>query len=104
MSQPIYAIYNVFDFKAHIERMKAIHPDWSDRQLRNVYYWQNGARRKLFEKIKEFLHKHKGFHVTACPEAMGVDVTKTMAAVGINLEWPPENVAHQIALAGKVKR
>jgi len=38
------------------------------------------------------------------PEAMGVNVTETMKRVGIELEWPPVNVAYQIALAGIFKK
>jgi hypothetical protein len=33
---------------------------------------------------------------------MGVNVTATMDNAGIMLEWPPKNVAYQIALAGKL--
>lgn len=34
------------------------------------------------------------------PEACGVDVTATMKLIGIDLEWPPVNVAYQVALVG----
>ena len=33
------------------------------------------------------------------PEAMGIEVTKTMAGIGIEL-WPIVNTTYQIALAG----
>jgi len=36
------------------------------------------------------------------PEAYGVNVTATMAAVGIKLQWPPRDKTYQIALAGLI--
>lgn len=101
MSKPIYAIYNVFNLGEHVEKMWAKHPGWTDRQLRCVLYWQGTARKRLREKIGEFMLAHPEVDIVeTCPEAMGVNVTATMAAVGIELEWPPVNVAYQIALAG----
>jgi hypothetical protein len=29
-----------------------------------------------------------------------VNITETMESVGIVLEWPPENLTYQVALAG----
>jgi hypothetical protein len=53
----------------------------------------------------QFYVKFRGqnYKVTACPEAMGVVVTETMANVGIKLEWPPKTVTYQVALAGKLR-
>jgi len=33
-----------------------------------------------------------------------VDVTATMASLGIKLEWPPVKVAYQVALVGTPKQ
>ncbi|KUO63623.1 MAG: hypothetical protein APF84_17375 [Gracilibacter sp. BRH_c7a] len=54
----------------------------------------------LKQHIVSFLKENKGYRVEACPEAMGVNITETMACAGVFLEWPPENVTYQIALAG----
>lgn len=99
-SDPIYAIYNVFDFGAHVEKMRAKHPDWSQRQLECCLYWQGTARKQLRAEIRTFLGNHSYARVVMCPEAQGVDVTATMKEVGIELEWPPKTVAYQIVLAG----
>jgi predicted metal-binding protein len=48
-------------------------------------------------------HKKYGYNFETCPEAMGVNVTKTMSNAGIILEWPPENIAYKIAIAGILK-
>lgn len=101
LSKSIYAIYNVFDFKGHVDRMKVKHPNWSKRQLDCCLYWQNTARKKLKEKINEFIFlADERYVVNTVPEAMGVNVTETMKKIGIELEWPPGNVAYQIAMAG----
>jgi len=108
LSKPVYAIYNVFDFKGHVERMRDKHPDWSKRQLECCLYWQGTARKKLKTKIKIFHGSMLGLEgkvyiIATIPEAMGVNVTETMRKVGITLEWPPVNVAYQIAFAGTRK-
>lgn len=100
LDKPVYAIINKFDFKAHTDRMRQLHPEWSERQVRCCLYWQQGARNQLKEKIMYFFREHRGHHVEPCPEAMGVNITATLADVGIILEWPPETVAYQVALAG----
>lgn len=51
-------------------------------------------------EIEEFLLAHPGLVVTRCPEAMGVNVTETLAAAGVTLEWPPKKFALQVAIAG----
>ena len=84
--------------------MKEKHPNWSERQIYCCLYWQKTARKQLLAGIKEFLKEHKGYTVTTCPEAMGVEVTKTLEAVGIELEWEPKNIACQVALAGIKKQ
>lgn len=100
MTQPIYAIVNEFDFKSHTDRMRALRPDWSDRQVECCLYWQPKARKALAEGAIEFLREHKGYTVNATPEAMGLVVTETLMTVGVHLEWPPKLVTYQVAVAG----
>lgn len=102
LDKPVYAIINEFDFKAHVDKMRKLHPDWSKRKLECCLYWQKKARKELLEAIKQFLKEnqnYKIYKVETCPEAMGVDVTKTLANAGIILEWPPVNIVRQVALA-----
>lgn len=100
LNQPVYAIWNIFDMESHVKRLKEKHPLWSERQLKCCLYWQPGARKKLTEEITSFLKEFPDYHVTRCPEAMGVNVTYTMRKLGIELEWPPEINAYQIAMGG----
>ena len=107
LTRPVFAIYNIFDFKGHVDRMREKHPDWSKRQLECCLYWQGTARKKLKELIeifKKLVPVGTGWYsITTVPEAMGINVTETMKRVGIELEWPPVNVAYQIAMAGDSK-
>ena len=103
MQKPIYCIWNKFDLGRHIEKMRVAHPKWSKYQLRCCLYWQGTARKQLRKSIE----RHKRFFsgiVLTVPEAHGVNVTETMKRLGIELEWPPEKYAYQIALAGSPKR
>ena len=102
MSQKIYVIYSIYDLRAHVEKMRARHPLWTDAQLLNVLYWQGSARKALKLNILQFnkIYKKDRFYVTTSPEAMGIDVTQTMKNVGINLEWPARNLVYKIAMAG----
>ncbi len=120
LNEPVYAILNKFDLDAHVQKMKAGHPNWSDAQLRSCLLWQGRARKQLAKQVSEFILTHPQYDVsmsyyrgiekelgplygkiiTASPEAMGVNVTKTLADAGIILEWPPIKVAYQVALAG----
>ncbi len=100
LSQPIYAIVNKFDFASHVNRMKELHPEWSQRQLECCLYWQPKARNQLLQHIKYFLSNHPRYKVETCPEAMGVNVTETLKNSGIILEWPPKIMSIQVALAG----
>ena len=103
LSYPVYAIVNLFDFKNHVERMSQKHPNWSEHQLKCVRYWQGTARKQLKELINKFLAEQKGYKANTCPEAMGVNITATLKSAGVELEWPPVNIACQVALAGVEK-
>jgi hypothetical protein len=98
--KPIYTVWNVFDLAGHVERMRARHPDWSARQLVCCLYWQGTARKALRGHIQEFVREHPDLTIIECPEAQGVNVTATMAKIGVELEWPPVKVAYQVVLAG----
>jgi predicted metal-binding protein len=96
---PVYAIYNRFDLGSHATRLKKVHPGWSWRQLTCCLYWQGTARKILKKEIEVFRKQHPDMVITTCPEAMGVDVTATMASIGVLLEWPPKKWTYQVALA-----
>jgi len=98
LTEPIYAIWNIFPFREHVEKMRKFHPLWSDRQVRCCLYWQGTARKELRLKVARFL-ENNSMQVVWVPEACGVNVTATMREIGERLEWPPENIAYQVVLA-----
>ncbi len=54
MEKPIYAIINRFACKPHTNKMRLAHPDWSDRQINCVLYWQGRARKYLKAHVISF--------------------------------------------------
>lgn len=105
-SLPIFVIWNIFDFKFHTDKMSLLHPDWSKRQIECCLYWQSKARKQLKIMIEKFIFfpSHKNYFIEKCPEAYGINVTRTMAQIGENLEWPPMKRTYQVAIAGKKKQ
>ncbi len=100
LSCMIYAIYNVFPFGKHVRKMGQNHTDWSQRQKECCLYWQGTARKQLRRIVQRFVSKYPYLHVVWCPEAQGVNVTKTMKRIGVELKWPPVEETYQIVLAG----
>ncbi len=99
LSQPVYAIINLVEFKPQIEEMRQKHPHRVDFELISALYWQDSVKKAWHEKIRSFLNEHKGYHVTTCPEAMGVNLSRTLENAGFKLEWPPVNYFCQVAIA-----
>lgn len=105
MHKKILAVVVDFNLKKHKERMKKLHPGWTEKQCACCLYWQGGVRKKLKEKVDRTIqHYYKGeensIQITDCPEAMGVDVTSTMKNVGVRLEWPPKRIVRKITFIG----
>lgn len=103
LERPVYAIWTVFDLGQHVERMRALHPSWSDRQLTCCLYWQPAARKRLEKEIKSFPIICPVHLFIRIPEACGVNVTATMKSIGVELEWPPVTKTYQVAIAGRPK-
>jgi hypothetical protein len=105
-SQLTFAIINRFDFGAHVAKMKALHPKWSDRQAGCCLYWQAGARKELANGILKFYRNRTELHglnykAITCPEATGIDVGATVKQLGIDI-WPIKEFTYQVALAGAI--
>jgi predicted metal-binding protein len=103
LRHPLYVVWTVFDLWTHVAAMKERHPRWTPRQLRCCLYWQPRARKLLAREIALFRGEGQpgyGMSVSVCPEAMGVNVSATMKGAGETLEWPPEQRAYTVAVAG----
>jgi len=103
LSRGFWVVWIVFDFAAHRRKMRRKHPNWSQRQIDCCLYWQQTANKMLREAVQDveyYLEGRGNWKTTYCPEAMGVNVTATMKNLGIELEWPPQNVVHKVAIIG----
>ncbi len=100
LKKPVYVIWSIFDYKAHVARMEVLHPEWTDRQKQCCLYWQPKARKVLEWEIEYFKTQHPDLFVSRTPEAMGVNVTGTMMSIGHMLQWPPRTKTYQVAIAG----
>jgi hypothetical protein len=70
----LYFVVERFSLLNHVKKMKAKHPQWTERQLRNVLYWQNRPKSALKEQAKNAM------------ELLGADVYTTMRRHGLILE------------------
>lgn len=92
-----------FDLQEHAAKMKALHPDWSEAQQKCCLYWQNGVRKKQRQTCDEFIKNHSGYIFTLIPEAMGVNVFRTMHRCGWKIRKNPDFV-YKVALIGVALR
>lgn len=102
LNLPVWMIFNRFSFEDYIVRMKKLHPNWSNKQCACCLYWQGTARKQLRKRIDNFKMTYPDTFISIRPEAMGINVTASLANVGINLEWPPKTVTYQVAIAGSL--
>jgi hypothetical protein len=99
----IYTQHNIGEFAS---RMREKHPEWNDRQCYNPRYWQ-GTARKTHMAEREKALKLDGIEKIVWPENHGVNVSKLMSGIGVDLNWnwpPPhnlENSSYIISLGGK---
>jgi len=103
LNQNIYLIYTEFNIGEHAERMRELHPKWTDRQVYCCLYWQPKAR-KMQKQEEEKSKKEKGINlVLTSPEAMGVNLISLMNKIGVRLEWPPRKITRLVSLGGMSK-
>ncbi len=109
LSKPVWAVYVEYDLESHRNRMWMKHPKWSKRQAECCLYWQKKVLSFLKHRVANLCTEKclfdSNIETTALyrPEANGVDVTKTMANVGIEIQWPPETVVYKIAFVWRSK-
>lgn len=105
MRKPFFAVWVIFSLAAHRRKMRLKHPDWRRCRLDCCLYWQGGVNKRLHTEVnKNLIKKYKARRVTYCPEAMGINVTQTMALAGINLQWPPKTKVIKVAIIGTKNR
>lgn len=95
-----FAVTEEFDLKKHAKKWKERHPNATEKQCRNLLYWQNGVRKRLYNKVLKCINPFNGDIILRIPEACGVDVFKTMEKIGIKLQRNPDYVI-KVMLIGK---
>jgi hypothetical protein len=108
LSKDIYIIYNVYPVGLDADnRMKTNTKLKTNAEFYNIRYWQDRARRQLYDEVTIFLDSNPDTIADLCPETHGVNHVKLMSNMGIKLEWgawPPEhsidNVVYQICMGG----
>jgi len=102
LDKPCWFVVVEFDLGSHIEKMLSLHPSWSNRQARCVLYWQGTVNKEL--KMRSALAKleHPNTNIFLTPEAMGVDVIKTMVNLGFPIQIQPIRTVFKVALLAQI--
>lgn len=93
--------FNLAEFAA---RMRSRHPKWSDRQCRCCLYWQGTINKTLKNAILDFQKVYPDVISTLKPEAMGVNVFKTVRKFGVPIKVRPKDTVYKVALIGYPRR
>jgi hypothetical protein len=93
LKRPLFFTFVEFNLQEHVNNMRIKHPDWTERQLRNVLYWQAKPKHCLKKNVKLALEKYKTFFpygkidaYCTMPESLGIHVYNTMRRHNIFLE------------------
>jgi len=102
---PFYLVIYNFDLEAQVLRMKKRHPEWSERQCRNLLYWQKGVTKKLREEANSFIQTNeKDLILLKVPESNGVNLFLTCENIGIKLEKNPQKIVKKMMIIGHRKK
>ncbi len=102
ITKPMYLVFSTFDLAAHMRKMHRRHPKWTERQLRNVYYWQNTSRAQLRQRMLQVAMDVPTITVLIpAPEAYGVNMYVTCRHAGLPLEKIKHlKTCHHVGLIG----
>jgi hypothetical protein len=83
--------------------MRKDNPDASERTLACCLYWQGHVRKILRPAVKKVM-KEEGYDLmTEVPEAMGVNVLRTLNLLGIPIKRIPRPYVYKVAMLGYKK-
>lgn len=106
IDKPMYIVHSEFNVELFVDKMRRKHPNWSDRQCRNLLYWQGTSRAQLKERVGILMEKMDSSTklVVKVPEYFGVNVYATCDKVGLILDKIKGlKVCRHIALIGEKK-
>jgi hypothetical protein len=116
LSKLYFLCYVKFNLKKQKEKMRELHPGWSEKQCKCLLYWQKSVVKELRGKAELFCIDRSQY-VNYCgkiepmieyqyeliPEAMGLHVFETMKYHGIKLERNPEDYVYKVAFIGVLR-
>lgn len=105
LDRPMYICYATFDLKGWAAEMKRRHPNWTERQCRNLRYWQKGVDGRVARLAHNFIKKEdlKGYYWLS--EGFGVNVYATCRRAGLQLEQIRHiNIVRKLVILAKWKR
>jgi predicted metal-binding protein len=99
----VYLALLRFDFKEYLSEKKRLHPDWTERAIRNPFHFQTHLRAELSKSTEALLSKpeYQNYKCLYNAEGMGVNLHLTSRLVGVELEWPPKDNMYRIAILAK---
>ncbi len=107
-SRQLFIIYTKYPVGEDAdERMRTNTKLKTNAEFYNVRYWQDRARRLIYDEVTAFLDNNPDTIADLCPETHGVNHHTTMSKLGIKLkwgEWPPnhsiDNIVYQVCMGG----
>ncbi len=93
--KPIYMIYTEFRLGEFAEQIKQKTQTLTTiPQFYNLRYWQPVARKEQRNEETGAMEKYGLEIITNSPEAHGVNLSKIMKTLGVDLKWgwPPKNM------------
>jgi hypothetical protein len=93
----VYAGILILDFAAYLKMMSVRHPVWTDRQLKNVLYWQKHYRKLLSDFMLQKSSDFPDYEIINSPETMGVNVFATLVKAGFKPEVKPTKTIHLVS-------
>lgn len=93
-----------FDMKKYVNSMSMLHPDWTEKQLRCVLWWQGSIKKIMKDKISEdklnptiIYGSGSGFGGPSM-EAIGINVILTLKKLHIPIKAKPTDTVYMAAL------
>ena len=101
VNKEMFLVHSEFNLQAHVDNMKAKHPNWTDKQLRNVLYWQRTSKNQMYERSLEFAKENNFDMLIFMGESVGINMYKTCRLSGLKLE-PIKNlkICRHVAVIG----
>lgn len=105
LTKPMFLVFSEFNLKQHILNMKRKHPDWTDKQCKNVLYWQRISKKQMIDRAMRACKLTNSNKIITKGESYGVNLYITCKKAGLHLEKIKNiKTCHYVAILGHLKR